>query len=351
MHKTILGFLSQFYSLSRQGEVLCTQGLAFILGDPAASRAFSKALEEWTGRPVPKDLQWKAEAFQEEDGGRPDLEATTPDGTPAVKIEAKLGAALSEAQLRSYVKHLIDLAGEGILAVLVPPQRVGESTSKVEETFGVSGDAPWQPPDYPGIAITVVSWDDVILTLTETDSPRSRRNLEQLSEMVMVMTGRMIMPLTSEEDLINWRERVDQLIRLLDLTTLRLAEELKFWYGPFGQDTRNCPDDDLEHWYYRRYLCGPLGDTKPCFSVGVRHPFEAETTPIWLRFHRDTPLYDLIHRRLEASDLSRRLVISSGHSWYPLDIPLSSDAEEMIGALLTQVKAIVDIAYKTIESA
>lgn len=349
MHKTILGFLSQFHELSRQGEVLCTQGLAFILRDPTAAAVFARALEKWTGISIPDNLRWRAEAYQEEDAARPDLEGVDKDGSPQIKIEAKLGAQLSGSQLLSYVTDLEHRTGGGILLVLVPRRRVGEATHLIERTFSVSDPAPWHPEDHTGITVAVISWHDLVQALTRTESPQARKNLEQLSEMVNALTGGRLMPLASEEEVINWRERKDQFIKLIDRTTKRLKQEYGCWMGPWGHDLK-----DRNSWftgrdYYRRYLCIPLGDRKPCFSIGVRHPFEGETTPLWLRFNSTTPLYKLIRRRLEASDLSERLVISGDHVWYPLYVPLDSNAEEMVTELIRQAGEVLNIAYKPVD--
>ena len=343
MHKTILGFLSQFHSLSSQGEVLCTQGLAFILQDPAANRTFARALEEWTGISVPDDLRWRAEAYQEEDAARPDLEGVDPDGSPQIKIEAKLRAKFSGPQLLSYVTDLEHRSDGGVLLVLVPRRRVGEATHLIEQTFSVSGPAPWHPEDHTGIIVAVTSWHDLVQTLTKTESQQARRNLEQLSEMVNALIGGRLVPLASEEEIINWPERKDFFIKLVDRTTRRLARELDCWMGPIGPDSGTKEPVESETYYYRRYLCIPLEDRKPCFSIGVRHPFAGESTPIWLRFNSTTPLFQMIQNRLDQSHLADRLVISSGHVWYPLDVPLDSNSEEMIGVLIEQVWAIIRI--------
>ena len=71
---TLLGHLSQFGSFSTQGEVLCTQGLAYLLREhPDARSAFAAEIASATGAKIGDDLTWRAEARQERDRGRPDL--------------------------------------------------------------------------------------------------------------------------------------------------------------------------------------------------------------------------------------------------------------------------------------
>ena len=126
-------------SLYTQGEVLCTQGLAYLLRDPDSSARLVDEIQTRTSVTLPPALRWQAEAHQQ-DAGRPDLEATVADGTPYVKVEAKLGADLDAGQLRSYLTDLHVRAPVGVLIVLVPKHRIDEAESLVVSASG----AIWQ---------------------------------------------------------------------------------------------------------------------------------------------------------------------------------------------------------------
>ena len=104
--ETLLGHLTQFGSFSTQGELLCTQGLKYLLGYGEAQSAFVDSLAEWAGVKIIHDLTWRAEAHHDADSGRSDLEARASDGTPRIEIEAKLGASLGKGQLQCYAKRL-----------------------------------------------------------------------------------------------------------------------------------------------------------------------------------------------------------------------------------------------------
>jgi len=346
--KTLLGYLSQFHSFSIQGEVLCTQSLAFILRDSRARATFAEAVASWTKTALSSDLTWRAEAYQVEDAGRPDLEACTPDGSPVIKVEAKLGAEFNPAQLRSYIADLQNRSGGGILIVLVPLHRTGEAMRVVSETFDVSGESPWLPAGHPGTSIAVISWDDALTSLASTDSDTVQSHVEQLNEMYKALSGYDLKPLASSEEITRWQERKDLFIKLVDRATKRLSRELGCWMGPLGPDSGSREPVDSEHFYYRRYLCRPLGDKKPCFSIGIHHPFEGESTPIWLRFNRTTPLFSLIRARLVSSGLAERVIISGGHAWFPLDVPLDANAEQMIASLIEQAEEVIAVAYKSL---
>jgi hypothetical protein len=98
--------------------------------------------------------------------------------------------------------------------------------------------------------------------------------------------------------------------------------------------------------YQRRYVCLPLGNKKPCFSVGARDPFAGYITPLWLRFHHETPSFSIIRDRLVASKLSSRLVESDGHIWIPLDVPKNVDGEGLVDELIAKAEEIIQVAYQ-----
>ncbi len=54
----LLGHLAQFASFSMQGEVLCTQGLAYLLQDPDAGSALKARIEAITGAKIDNRLTW-----------------------------------------------------------------------------------------------------------------------------------------------------------------------------------------------------------------------------------------------------------------------------------------------------
>jgi hypothetical protein len=68
--KKLLGHLAQFSSFSRQGELLCTHGLTYLLGDPSANKTFTEFVGRTAGISLPETLEWKPELVQT-DGGRP----------------------------------------------------------------------------------------------------------------------------------------------------------------------------------------------------------------------------------------------------------------------------------------
>ena len=340
--KTLLGHLSQFSTLQSQGEVLCTQGLGFLLQNPETSEAFAQAIGQRAGRSLPAIDKWKAEAYQIEDSGRPDLEACAPDGSPVIKVEAKLGAELGGAQLHSYATDLERRSGGGILVVLVPVHRMREAAATIAEAFGTTGEAPWCPECHPGITVITISWEDLFKDLASSDS--SQDPVTGLQELYEAITCYTLKPLAGQEDLLRWKERKKDFIELVDRVARLLQQDHGCWMGPFGPDFRPSSGVPPERSYHRKYLCLPVEGDQPFFSIGVRNPFEGWTTPIWLRFNRTTPLFSVIRYRLVTSDISERVISSRGHAWLPLEVPLESDEETMVSSLIQQALAVIEIA-------
>ena len=342
----ILGHLAQFASFGAQSEVLCTQGLAHLLGRPDARACFVREIRSSAAVEVPEDLVWRAEVLQQ-DRGRPDLEGSTIGGEPVVKVEAKLGAAFSTRQLRSYVDDLTARgSGVGVLLVLVPGARIAEAVREISLTFEVQGDAPWRPDRYPGIAITVMTWERVLDALDNAELPGpSACDVAQLNAMYRVLSGQHIEPLASIEDLLAWRERAGVFTQLVDRVTRNLLPDGEKLY-PIGTEQVAGEPEGLEpRGYYRRYLCRPLGDQRPCFSVGVRDPFQNFSTPVWMRFHRATPQFTVVRDRLTRSPLGEKLVHSGGHLWIPLDVPLHMGGDQLVAAVVGNAEEVAAIAY------
>jgi len=345
--RRLLSHLAQFGSFSKQGELLCTQGLTYLLEDPDARAAFGAYISRLTGRKVGADVTWRAEMGQK-DHGRPDLEVCTADGKPVAKIEGKLGAALGEGQLASYLLDLKNRSGSGLLLVLVPHHRIEEMTTLMPSAchpFVLNGNGPWQPVDAPDLSVAVICWEDVFEAMDTVCSEPFTSDLAQLKAMYRVLIGYDIAPITSDAEILAWREKEGVYVNLVDWVTRRLTQDQQVL--PMGSEKLLPIESGSDrNDYQRRYVCLPLGDNKPCFSVGARDPFKGYVTPIWLRFHYETPKFSVIRDRLVASELSQRLLESGGHIWIPLDIPKRVNGEGLVDSLFAQAEKAIQVAYR-----
>ena len=340
---TLLGYLARFCSFTTQSEVLCTQGLTYLLQTHEDARsALAKEVKDRTGIEIDDSITWLAEAPLE-DGSRPDLEARTADKVPFVIIEAKLGAELGAGQLESYLADLRERNdGRAAMLVLVPKTRTTEIARATASALGLKGSGPWRATDGHRIGIAVISWDELFEALHSGRDDLFHYELDQLQAMYRVLSGDFIAPLADKEDLLEWRDRETDFINLVDKTTRRLTTQHPVY--PMGSELLDGVSHDSEpSRYHRRYVCPSTGNEESCFSIGVRDSFAEWVTPIWMRFRRDTGNFGLIRQRIEAS--SFRWLESSGHIWLPLKLPLEVSGEQMIQTLVEQAEEVVRVAY------
>jgi hypothetical protein len=68
---TLLGYLARFCSFTTQSEVLCTQGLAYLLREYEDARsALARKVEARTGVEIGDSLTWLPEVKQADGGNR-----------------------------------------------------------------------------------------------------------------------------------------------------------------------------------------------------------------------------------------------------------------------------------------
>ena len=347
MTPTLLGYLAKFDSFSAQSEVLCTQGLTYLLQNYGEARsALADEVEARTSVQIDDSLEWLPEALQA-DGGRPDLEARTVDGVPVAKIEAKLGAELGAGQLESYVGDLRNRNGdEAALLVLVPKSRVKRVSEEVSATFGSPDSGLWRiasGESSPSILIAVISWDELFDKLREAEEPRFLLELEQLQAMYLVLSGDYIAPLANDEDLLEWSQNKTNYINMVDQVTRQLTTRVRIL--PMVSEAIEEASPESEPGYYRlRYVCPEDADVKACFSIGARDSFAEWVTPIWMRFHRGTGDFGPVRQRIEASSL--RSLESGGHIWIPLDPPREVSGGVIIQNLIEQAEEVMCVAYQ-----
>lgn len=343
----LLGYLARFSSFSTMSEVLCTQGLAYLLQTHSDARlVLADEVKARTGVAIGTGLTWLPEAVQE-DGGRPDLEARTAEKMPMVKIEAKMGAKLLPAQLRSYVRDLLERnRGASALLALVPRWQVKTVTEVIVGTFDLPENEPWLVTEgYPSgsVSISIITWNDLFDALQAGEEQWFQHELEQLRAMYLVLSGDFIKPLASDEDLKQLEAHEEDFRTIVDRATRRLTTQHSVY--PMDSDTLDGASYNNEPVEYRRrYVCPCTYDRESCFSIGVRHSFAEWLTPIWMRFRSDTGHFESIQKNIERSSLD--YLLSGGHLWIPLHLPFNASGEEMIQAIVDQAEEVLWVAYQ-----
>jgi hypothetical protein len=342
---TLLGYLARFASFSSQSEVLCTEGLAYLLRTHADARsALADEVQIRAGTAIGKSVTWLGQAPQP-DGGIPDLEARTADGIPVVKIEAKLGAELGLGQLESYAADLRGRNnGNSALLVLVPKAQIAKFARATADSLNLSGSGPWRVTDGHRIGIAVISWDELFAVLHSGATDRFLYELEQLQAMYYELSSDFIAPLASDEDLSQWKSSDTNFVKLVDQVTRRLTNQHRVYPMQTESIEQGLPEGGSGEYRFR-YVCPCASKATSCFSIGARDSFAEWLTPIWMRFHKDTGNFRLIRQCIESSDL--RSLESSGHVWIPLDVPRDVSGEAMIDKLVGQAEKIMQVAYQS----
>jgi hypothetical protein len=68
------------------------------------------------------------------------------------------------------------------------------------------------------------------------------------------------------------------------------------------------------------------------FSIGVRHPMEPHTTPIWLRYDKGQRLFPFIQAQLVGRYPD--VVESAGHLWIPIEVTEDVAGHDPVGRIL-----------------
>lgn len=346
--RRLLSHLAQFSAFSKQGEVLCTRGLEFLLEHETARVAFARQLASGGVVKGADTLRWHAEVRQG-DNARPDLEGRTADGQPAVKVEAKLGAGFGEHQLESYARDLVQRAGGGLLLILVPRYRMDEARQMTAKA-GLPH----------GVVASVSSWEQVIDDLREVRVEPFASDLAQFEAMYRVLCGEDLEPLADEAAIRAWREREQVFVHYIDRATRLLSKGTRLLplvldrkmsepratgtseaEDAVGGTSSDSPTGVPPGAFLHRYVLCFEGGKKPTyFSIGVRDPFESHSTPIWLRFHRDTGGFVAVRERLRSAPELPGMITSGGHLWIPLEVPLHAQAASVVDALVEQAERI-----------
>jgi hypothetical protein len=325
--RQLMTHLAQFGAFSLQAEVLCTRGLEYLLENDVVRKKFAALILECVVSrstvALPDDLKWRAEVRQW-DGARPDLEATCGE-RPVVKVEAKLGAPLAVPQVRSYADDLAARNGSGIVVILVPAYRRKHAHKIAAELCKEQTACP--------VAVAVTSWEEVVSKLGDDLVEPFGSDLAQFAAMYGALIAAEGKKITGEPDTEGNAEVWETVI---DSATRRLAEGGRLL--PLGTE-------NTAGYYRRRYICRRLGDKSPCFSVGLHAPLNEQTTHVWLRFTRSTPMFSVISDRLMVSPLSPRVVHDEHGLWFPIDVPTDVTAHEVIDAIVAQAEEVAQIAY------
>ncbi len=162
-----------------------------LFEDPPLKEAMLRHLEALTNTDLGSIEFFVPEVIHLE-GGRPDLEGQDAGTRPLLVVEAKFGAVLHPAQVRSYLANQQSRLGpdvRGAFVLLVPPMRIQEAERVLDAALRDLQDQGFNT-DFVGT--TVITWEDWIGVWEEgvgdlTDADSLAGDLVQLRAMCMTL--------------------------------------------------------------------------------------------------------------------------------------------------------------------
>lgn len=319
----LLAQLARYDWFTKVGEPAITQFLNGLLDEPSLNQAITALIARRSGRDIFNVVQWRPEQIQA-DRGRTDLEGLDPEGRPRIIVEVKFGALLTAGQMVSYLSsQRMRLREEAsVLVALIPEYRRGEC----ERELAVARQAVGAGPD----RTVTLSWDEWLDAWDAADvADDVRCDLAQLRGLCAALSGLAIPPFEREPGP-DWAEREADLLALLRLVTRRLMPE-------GARLTPQGPDEFS--WYTGRRYVGPVRPYDAAVSVGLAGPWAAEgDAALWLRFHKDTPGFLEIERRVRVSKLSEQARDYAGHVWLPVKIPVGPAGQQLAEAIAISIR-------------
>jgi hypothetical protein len=231
---TVLSHLALHFA--SHPENIATEALAFILNRSVAARLALTALARRSfDCPCVEELKFNTQVAND-DGGRPDLVGTAPDGTRRMFVEAKFWAGLTDAQPVAYLKKL--QAPGSILLFVAPGQRFDTlwaelfrrcETTDLQCTQPVTLGSEQCYVSAGSHILALTSWRVLLTTLHEAAGVAGDAacvaDINQLSGLCEQMDNNAFLPLLSEELTGTIGRRIIQFGELVDSFTASLIDK------------------------------------------------------------------------------------------------------------------------------
>jgi hypothetical protein len=329
-------------------ENLATEALCFLLGQsPAARRGFIDLVAKILGRPLP-NLAFFTQAF-DIDGTIPDLVGRDSAGLPAVYVESKFWAGLTNSQPGGYLERLKKEGGLGLvfiaptnrLVALWPEliRRCREAGLEVQSQLESDHHYQLNLKSFPSLGLT--SWSSLLGALLHETSAAGEitasENLRQLKGLCDRMEKAGFLPLRAEELTENLLpRRLENYCGLVDDLTQTLVN---IGIG----DIKGLKATGVRLAYYRYLRLKGNGGT---IAYSADWWAKVYPTPLWLRLFgadwKPSPLIQEALSSLFASQPPKAFsdVDKQGGILVPLLLRTGSERDVVLASLVEQVKEV-----------
>ncbi len=334
MKKTLLGHL--YTRIKGSQEDVATMSLQYLLAYYDHLReSFNDLISQKLKSPVDKGTSYECQSIGV-DLERPDMSGTDTEGKEIILCEAKFYAGLTDNQPLTYLKRLKREKGIG-LVFICPQDRVislwdtllyrckRESIKDIEEHC----------VSVNGINMTVVSWEEIILTLTQTANALEKDSLadiEQLKGYCDQMVSDAFIPF-KEEDLGAWEaKKYERLMYIVDRVVDALLADKSISADIKGLKTTPYTQG------YKRFI------RINGFSIDFRLDLEAWSddkfidTPYWVNFRdSDWKTPKEFIGRVSMIPSTKKRVWHKEHVYLAIDVPCGVVEDEVVDAIKKQI--------------
>ena len=334
-----MGRLAALGWFTQNGEVAATQALTMLLDDDVLHHAFVSYVEELTGTALPDIHVFEAERSHE-GFGRPDIEGVDAQRQTVLIVEGKFWATLGVEQVQAYLDHLRQHCSPGrptAFVVLLPQSRESEARRVVAMASTPALEVHASAP-----ATAVMTWEglldrlDLAVASLERGPHSTFADLAQFRGLCTTLCGVVIPPIDPNAP---WRSRKADLEHLVDLLTRELrkpGERLLPIVHEAGFDPMrysDAVDPALPSGLY------PFSDGY--LSIGLAQRFADQgDPPLWMRYHKGSPQFPTIRRKLRASSLWNRAREDDGHVWLPFTVREDLAGPDLVADLVSQVWSV-----------
>ena len=337
MTQTLLAHLAG--KLSSHHEDIAVEALGFILKSEAARNATVKMLEHHGVSGVPV-IRFETQVSLE-DRTRPDLAGLDRKNKPAVLIEAKFWAGLTENQPNAYLNRLPQ---KGVLLFVAPAQRIESLWAVLRKLAKVTQPRPDdEKTEFKRVMVSkrylmLTSWKYLLEWLETAGDSHSRNGVLELRGLVDRLDQDAFLPIRPVEFAPEIPRRMLNLITLVDDSVTRGKND--GWISTEGLKVTPQATG------YGRYVY--VAEAGAWFGIDFARWARADypDTPLWLRLQEWDGTVTIAHLRQALEDLFQsdpQGCFDEGEGLcVPIMLPTAVEHPAVLNAVVARIKDVAD---------
>ncbi len=334
MRKSLLGHL--YTHIRGSSEDVATMALQYLLTYyDSLQESFNDLLATKLCRTFDKNTSYECQSVGD-DLERPDMSGTDDNGNEIILCEMKFYAGLTSNQPLGYLKRLKNEKGIGLVFVCPKARMVSLWDTLLGKCGGNVETVGEMCVAVDGINMTILSWEEVLLALTQTANAKEKSSLadiEQLKGYCEQMENDSFIPVREEELGAYEAKKYERLMYILDRVVESLLADKSI-----SADTKGLKATAYRHGYVRYIRVNDL-------CVDLRIDLEIwrndkyVDTPYWISF-RDAEWNTPEHFKKCASGISaarKCMWMKSEHFSLALDVPCGVVEDDVVNGIKKQI--------------